>query len=293
MLLQYGTMVVVGALSRSEGCGVYRSEFKESVFEMCNDGARVDIGVLGSLAVTVGGMAANIQSRRMQTIVALLALESGTVVSYEQLAAELWPAKVPSNPRNALQANVTRIRRLISPLPDLIRTTRGGYVMDVPRECLDSNRFLTLLSTASKYVKIEPAQAILLLERALGLWRGDALSGVRESPRCSSEAAYLEERRIAAWNDLESARLVVGDEWQAVAELRKLVRTYPRQERLVELFMLALYRVGRQSEALDVYHRARRLLVENQGVQPGPALERMYAGILEHNPPDDWFCSAA
>ncbi|WP_334025969.1 AfsR/SARP family transcriptional regulator [Nocardia terpenica] len=244
----------------------------------------MEINLLGALEVTVRGIRRPVHAKKVRTMLAILALESGRVVSYEELTAELWPEGRPADPRNALQANATRIRRLLS-APDMLRAARSGYQLGVAPECVDANRFLALSTSASALVGAEPARAVRSLEQALQLWRGDALMGTQDSARCRYEAAYLEEHRLNAWYALECARLALGHDRLAIAELRRLVQAYPNQERLIELCMLALYRMGRQAEALTLYHRSRRELAREMGVEPSPTLERMYTGILAHDPP--------
>ncbi|TDD80534.1 AfsR/SARP family transcriptional regulator [Actinomadura rubrisoli] len=222
-------------------------------------------------------------------MIATLALEAGRTVSHDELTEELWPGELLGNPRNALQAHATRIRRMFgrsagrSRPPLLLRAVYNGYVLDVPRERVDGNRFLNLTARASAVLSSAPERALELLQSGLALWHGPALLDTRTGQRCRGAAALLEERRLSAWEDLVSARLFLGDERQAVAELQRLVATHPTRERLCELLMFALYRAGRQAEALERFHETRRRLDEELGVQPGRQLQRLYGEILSQD----------
>ncbi|TDC14957.1 AfsR/SARP family transcriptional regulator [Actinomadura bangladeshensis] len=223
-------------------------------------------------------------------MLATLALEAGHTVSHDELTEELWPGEILRNPRNALQAHATRIRKIIhecagnarTALP--LRAVYNGYVLDIPRDLVDGNRFLDLSARAVAALTDDPARARDLLQSGLTLWQGPALPHTRTGRRCRGAAALLEERRFAAWEDLVSARMLLGEERPAIAELQRLVASHPARERLCELLMLALYRAGRQSEALHLFHRVRERLDEELGVQPGRALQRLYGHILGQHP---------
>jgi DNA-binding SARP family transcriptional activator len=133
-------------------------------------------------------------------------------------------------------------------------------------------------------VKDDPGRAIVILQSALSLWHGPALTDTGDGFLCKSGAVRLEERRISAQEDLASVRLQVGDDRIAVTELQQLVGRYPERERFSEQLMLALYRCGRQMEALAVFHSTRRWLSIELGLEPNRALEIMYRAILAHDP---------
>jgi DNA-binding SARP family transcriptional activator len=145
---------------------------------------------------------------------------------------------------------------------------------------VDSRRFLDLAAQGAAHVEHQPAKAVQLLEAALGLWRGPALFDVCDGMRCRIEAAQLDERRLSVREDLITAKLANGEERGIVPELRQLAAEHPERERFSEQLMLALYRDGRQTEALDVFHRARRRLASELGLEPGRALRRLYQAIL-------------
>ncbi|MFF8290564.1 BTAD domain-containing putative transcriptional regulator [Streptomyces sp. NPDC016309] len=227
-------------------------------------------------------------SKRVSSVLALLALAPGQPVPVDQLMDELWGDERMANAKNALQANVTRLRRLLASVAgrdgrDLVRTVGTGYVLDVPAESVDAHRFAGLADRGAALVGPDPALAVRLLEKALGMWRGSALLDVSEGFRCRSASVRLEERRLTAHEDLVTAKLAVGVERVPVPELRQLAAEHPGRERLSELLMLALYRDGRQTEALDVFHRARRRLAEDLGVEPGRSLHAVYEAILHQD----------
>ncbi len=137
---------------------------------------------------------------------------------------------------------------------ELLRTAGNGYLLDTPADSVDAHRFLELAGTGAELAATDPARAIDTLEAALALWRGPALLDTYEGMRCRIQAAHLEERRITAYEDLTAARLSVDAARVPVSELRQLAAEHSGRERLSELLMLALYRDGRQAEALEVFH---------------------------------------
>ncbi|WP_210748360.1 AfsR/SARP family transcriptional regulator [Actinomadura latina] len=253
-------------------------------------GDGVGVNLLGTVSIVVRETRTELRAGKVRTMLATLALEAGRTVSHDELTEELWPGEILRNPRNALQAHATRIRKILhecaeharTPLP--LRAVCNGYVLDIPRELVDGNRFLELTARAVAALTDDPARARDLLQSGLTLWQGPALLHTRTGRRCRGAAALLEERRLAACEDLVSARMLLGEERQAIAELQRLVASHPARERLSELLMLALYRAGRQSEALYLFHRIRERLDEELGVQPGRSLQRLYGHILGQHP---------
>ncbi|WP_199487756.1 AfsR/SARP family transcriptional regulator [Actinomadura spongiicola] len=248
------------------------------------------VDLLGTVCVVAQGRRTELRAGKVRAMLATLALEAGRTVSHDELTEELWPGEILRNPRNALQAHATRIRRVLgrcatdagAELP--LRAVYNGYVLDIPRAFVDGNRFLDLTARAGAQLAGDPEQACELLQAALALWSGPALLHTRAGRRCRGAAALLEERRLAAWEDLVSAHLLLGEERQAIAEMQRLVASHPTRESLCELLMLALYRGGRQSEAMHLFHRTRMRLDEELGVQPGRSLRRMYGRILGQHP---------
>ncbi|MGW7362905.1 AfsR/SARP family transcriptional regulator [Streptomyces sp. NPDC054841] len=249
--------------------------------------SRMHIQLLGALTLSNGGNRTVLTSTRTGAILALMALSPRTPVPIDQLVEEIWPDQRIANARNALHANIRRIRKLFGELTgfadEQVMTVRGGYLLQVPADTVDAHRFVTLADRGSGLVERDPADAVRLLETALDLWQGPALLELRDSVRLRIEAERLEERRLCAYEDLISAKFLIGAGRGMTSELRQLALEYPERERLVELLMLALYDEGRQTEALDVFHSTRRRLVGDLGVEPGRALHRLYQAILSQD----------
>lgn len=249
----------------------------------------MEIGVLGAVSITLNGESRRIRAGKPRTILATLALEAGSAVSYGDLAEELWDGNPPDgNVRNALQAHAARLRKVVDQeggsTGTVLRAVNNGYLLDIPRRSVDSNRFLALANEGSAAVSSSPERAVELLEEALRLWHGPALLDAGEGLRCRAAAALLEDRRLTVHGDLIAARLTTGDERRAVAELRQLVAQHPTRERFCDQLMLALYRCGRQGDALDVFHQTRQRLDEELGLEPGVQLQRRHIEILAHDP---------
>lgn len=247
------------------------------------------IDILGTLSlIDMNGKKLDIGSRKLRTLVALLALSPRAPVPIDDLVDELWAERPISNARNALQSNVARLRKLVEivsgrPGDELIRTCSGGYILDIPPADVDAHEFVALADDGAKILEERPQEAADLLQRALRLWRGPALADVPDGARCQSGAGHLEERRLAAREDLVAARLATGRERDVVFELRQLVAEHPERERLSEQLMLALYRTGRQTEALNVFHYLRNWLNDELGLQPNRAIRCLYQAILSQD----------
>ncbi|MBT2405489.1 MULTISPECIES: AfsR/SARP family transcriptional regulator [unclassified Streptomyces] len=227
-------------------------------------------------------------SKRVTSLLTFLALSPRRTVSADQIEDELWGHQRMTNARNALQANVVRLRKYLESLTgvkgtELIRTVGSGYLLDLSPERVDAHRFLRQAEAGAALVHHDPARAITELEQALFLWRGPALMDAVDGVRIRQAAAHLEERRITAYEDLITAMLAVEAHRIPVPELRQIASDHPERERLSELLMVTLYRAGRQAEALEVFHGARRRLAGDLGLEPGRALNRAYQAILEQD----------
>ncbi|MFI5776146.1 BTAD domain-containing putative transcriptional regulator [Nocardia sp. NPDC051570] len=221
----------------------------------------------------------------MRTLLAVLALEAGHAISRDDLIEELWAGGAPGNARNALQANVSRLRRVFAEAGEpsdaiVLRSVDNGYLLEVPRDSIDCNRFLTLAARGAALLHTDPLRALAVLQEALQLWHGPALLDTHGGLRCQSATALLDERRLGVWANVINALLATGEEHQAVAELRRLVTHHPLNEQFHEQLMLALYRVGRQSDALDQFHQLRTKLDEELGLAPAERLKKLYSEIL-------------
>ncbi|MBS2964641.1 AfsR/SARP family transcriptional regulator [Actinocrinis puniceicyclus] len=219
-------------------------------------------------------------------MLATLALEAGRAISHVDLADELWSDQPLGNVRNALQAQATRVRRVLDgktgqgPAETVLRAVGNGYLLDIAPDRVDGTRFLELAARGTALLHDYPDRALSHLKQALELWRGPALLDAGDGLRCRSAAALFDERRLTVWEDIVSARLAVGDNRQAIADLSQLVAHHPLHERFYEQLMLALYRVGRHSDALDLFHRLRGRLDEQLGLEPSDRLKHRYCDIL-------------
>jgi DNA-binding SARP family transcriptional activator len=244
----------------------------------------MEIEILGSLAVVSAGRHP-VGGTKVRATLATLALNVGRVVSCEELVDELWGDRWPRNARNALQAHIARLRRLLDAHTDrALETVDSGYLLDLPHDAVDANRFHGLVARGAQAVSDRPRLAVELLEQALRLRRGPALLDAGQGARCRAAASWFDESHVIAREDLMAARLALGDERAVASELEQLIAQYPLRERLYELLMLALYRGGRQAEALDVFHRLRHRLGDDLGLQPGIGLQRRYRAILAQDP---------
>lgn len=249
----------------------------------------LDICILGPIMVSVDDRCQAIRSKKVRAALCILALNYRRTVSIDELIDELWGEEPPAKVKNALQANIVRLRRSLGTHADrtgtqVVRTMNNGYMLNVDHGQIDAVRFRRLAEQGRAELARRPEQAIDLLGSALSLWRGPALDDVSEGLRCYGAAVQLDEQRMAAKEDLVAARLTVGDARNVVAELRYLVAQYPDRERFSEQLMVALYRCGRQSEALDVFHRARSRLSSELGLEPGMHLRSVYQAILVQDP---------
>lgn len=247
------------------------------------------IDLLGPVSVTVNNQQRAVGSIKVRAMLATLAMETGQAVSHLDLANELWSGDTIRNPRNALQAHATRVRRALQGQAGtkgstVLRSVPNGYVLEVPREDVDGHRFLDLVSRSKTRLATDPEQALRLLDSALTLWRGPALLDAGDGLRCRSAAQLFEETRISALADQMRARMMLGDHARAIAELHQLVAQFPLREEFCDLLMLGLYQAGRQSDALEQFRLARQRLDTELGVRPGERLQRRHAEILAQDP---------
>lgn len=231
---------------------------------------------------------------KQRALLGALVVKAGHNVSVQRLIDELWGEHPPANAANALQLQVTRLRRLLSgsqsrntgrPAPHpWIETTSRGYVLRIDPADTDAARFQHLAERGRRVLRDDPGQAGELLCRALSLWRGPALEGSVLGDICAGRAAQLEEHRLAALEMMYDAYLRTGRHREITGELMELISDHPLRERFYELLMVAFYRCGRQAEALGVYERARKRMVHELGVEPGPVLRGLMEAILHHDP---------
>jgi DNA-binding SARP family transcriptional activator len=220
--------------------------------------------------VTLGGQ----QQRALLTV---LLLEAGRVVATDRLVDLLWGEGAPKTATTSLQNAISRLRRELG--PEVLETRAPGYVLHAEAERIDAHRFELMLRDARR-AGAEERRA--LLQAALGLWRGPALAEFTFEQFAQAEIRRLEELRLVAREELIEADMELGRHGDVVGELEALVREHPLRETLRRQLMLALYRSGRQAEALEVYQDARARFVEELGIEPGPELKQLQAEILRH-----------
>jgi DNA-binding SARP family transcriptional activator len=235
----------------------------------------LDFRILGPLEVARDGQPIALGGQKQRALLALLLLRRGDVVPTERLIEELWGENAPRTASTSLQNFVSQLRKLIG--PDVIETRPPGYRLQVDPEQFDLARFERLVLLAREH---EPDRRAALLREALAIWRGQPLGDFVYEPFAQNEINRLEELRLAAVEERIEADLECGGQGELVAELEALVAQHPLRERLRGHLMLALYRAGRQAEALDAFHDARRALVDELGIEPSPELQRLHASIL-------------
>ena len=239
----------------------------------------MQIRLLGPLEVRDGERVVALPRRQQRALLAALASRAGEVVSTDRLIADLWGEQAPVSATGSLQNTVSALRKLIG--REVLLTQPPGYRLAISREDVDANRFEGLLAEARE---AEPARRVQLLRDALGLWRGPALADLEDEDFARLEAARLGELRIAAHEELIEAELELGRHAALVGELETLVATHPLRERLRGQLMLALYRCGRQAEALEVYRAARLALADELGLDPSPELQELERRVLRQDP---------
>jgi DNA-binding SARP family transcriptional activator len=236
--------------------------------------------ILGPLEAVDGGRAVELPRRKHRALLATLILHAGEVVSPDRLIEDLWGESPPRTARDALQNYVSLLRKTLG--ADVLVTREGGYVLEVTPEQVDLGRFERLWTEARATADVGERAA--KLREALGLWRGPPLGDLAYEPFATIEVARLEELRLAAMQDLVDAELELGRAAELIPDLEALISEHPFDERLRGQLMLALYRAGRQSEALEAYQTARRTLDEELGLEPGPLLRELEQAILRHDP---------
>ncbi|UJW29820.1 winged helix-turn-helix domain-containing protein [Saccharothrix sp. AJ9571] len=238
-------------------------------------------GVLGPLAVwRDDGAPVAVPGADLRALLAVLLVHEGAPVPVERLIGDLWPDALPARPANALQVRVSRLRRVLG--RELIEFTSGGYRLGVPAGSIDAGRFQFLLGEAR--ATEDPAPRGRLLTEALALWRGDALADFAGQPFAQPVAERLVQQRLAAVEELAETRLDLGEHDLVLAELAEWVHRHPHRERLRAAQLRAIYRTGRQGEALQAYDEFRRGLAEAHGLDPGPELAALQRAILARDP---------
>jgi YVTN family beta-propeller protein len=254
-----------------------------------------EFGILGPLQVRRSGRAVPLGGPRQRAVLALLLLEANRVVSMDRLAEDLWGGDPPEEWVTSLQTYVFHLRRALEPdrargaAGGVLVTSGRGYLLRVNRERLDAAAFQDGLTAGRAALEAgQHAESAETLRQALGLWRGPVLADLADYAFTRPEVARLEELRLAALEARIDADLALGRHDALTAELEQLAAEHPLRERLHGQLMLALYRCGRQAEALAAYRRVRDLLAGELGIDPGEPLRRLHESVLAQDPALDW-----
>jgi DNA-binding SARP family transcriptional activator len=238
--------------------------------------------VLGPVEAVVDGEPVALPAAKPRALLAVLLLNRNRVVPVHELVAELWSDEPPETSTKALQVYVSQLRKAVG--PDRLSTRPPGYSLRVEEGELDLNEFERLAREGRERLAAGDAEAAAeRLGQALDLWRGPAFAEFRSEPFAREAGARLDDIRLAAVEDRVEADLALGRHDRLVSELEELVARNPFRERLRGQLMLALYRCGRQAEALDVYRRTRETLVDELGIEPGPELQELEQAILRQD----------
>jgi DNA-binding SARP family transcriptional activator len=242
----------------------------------------VEFGLLGPLEVIDGSEVCSLGGPKQRTVLVHLLLRANRAVTQEQLIDEVWGDDPPPTARGSLQSYISRLRRALGSAR--LDGKAGSYVLHAAPEELDVARFEALVGDARRRMASEPAAAVVTYSTALGLWRGPALADLADEPSLRPEIARLEELRLAASEERIEAELTLGRHRELVAEIQTLVGRYPYREGLWGQLVVALYRSGRQREALDAYRRVRETLADELGVDPSPELRHLREQIVRQDP---------
>ncbi|TMS00650.1 BTAD domain-containing putative transcriptional regulator [Nonomuraea basaltis] len=249
----------------------------------------VRIRILGQFQVEVAGRRVEPGSPLQRAVLARLICAGGHVVSTDQFIDDLWHGQPPPKALGALQAYVSNLRRVLEPgraprtPAQVLASAPPGYRLRLAAEAVDAWRLPHLVEGAAALLTAaDPAKALGMADEALGMWSGPAYAEFAEDAWAVPEAAKLEELRLIAVEYRAEARLSLGRHLEVGPELERHVALHPLRENAVRLLALAHYRAGRQGDALAVLRRTRQLLAEELGVDPGPALTALQAGILSH-----------
>jgi DNA-binding SARP family transcriptional activator len=264
--------------------------------------------VLGTLEIVDGrsdsATSEALRSARLRRLLAVLLVQAGSVVSVDRIADVIWGDAPPVNPEAAVHNLVSRLRAALRAAaadtadrdtadrdtadPVALLTRAPGYLLQVPRPAVDAACFEDLVAQARGSAADRPDWAVELFDAALALWRGAAYAEFADEDFARAEASRLDELRAAAMEDRVAATLELGRCAEAIPRLEALVTAHPLRERPHAQLMLALYRAGRQADALGVYRDYRLRLDEELGLEPSAALQRLQSQVLRQDPVLDW-----
>lgn len=245
--------------------------------------ARQEFGILGPLTIADAGHPVELRGAKLRALLVMLLIGRGEVLALDRLIEGLWGEHAPESAVNTLHGYVSKLRKLLG--RELIQTYAGGYVVTAPRGSIDAVQFEDLAQGGKDAARAgDWLQASTLLNQALSLWRGEALEEFRFEPFAELEVVHLEEARLAAEEERVEAELALGHHRAAVGVLQQLARAHPLRERFWAQLMLALYRCGRQADALRCYSELRRHLGEELGIAPSVPLQELEQAILLQDP---------
>ena len=243
---------------------------------------QLELRLLGPLEVRNGEGGVGLGGKKPRVLLAVLALEPGRVVSVDRLVECLWPGDPPETAAHAVQVYVSQLRKALG--PERLVTRTPGYVLELDHEHIDVHRFARLADEGRTALEGgDPATGAAALREALELWRGPALLDFTYDPFAQTDIARLEELRLVTVEERVDADLALGRGAELVSELEALVAAQPLRERPRAQLMLALYRSGRQADALAAYRAARDTLADELGLDPGPELKELEAAILRQD----------
>ncbi len=238
--------------------------------------------MLGPLEVVEDGRVVPLGGRRQRVVLARLLVRANELVPTGTLIDEVWGDDPPEAVRNSLQSYVSHLRKALG--DGRIRSGSGGYLLTAEADEIDARRFESLVDRGRTEAVTDPAAAAATFGRALALWRGPAFADLAEELSLTGECARLEDLRVSAIEHKLAAEIAAGRHSAVIGELESLTGRYQLRERLWAQLMLALYRSGRQGDALATYRRARQVLVEELGIDPSPELQALHDNILRQDP---------
>jgi DNA-binding SARP family transcriptional activator/WD40 repeat protein len=243
----------------------------------------VEFRILGPIEVSEDGSGPiPLGGPKQRAVLAHLLLRANHLVPTEVLIDEVWGEQPPETARNALQSYASHLRKVLG--PGRLEGSRAGYRLHVEPTELDAVRFQSLVRDARRLMEFDVGAAVAAFDHALDLWRGPALGDLAAETSLQAEAAKLEDQRLGATEDRIEAQLTAGRHGDVIGDLESLTARHPLRERLWEQLMVALYRSGRQGEALAAYGRAREILAEELGIDPSPELRRTHERVLAQSP---------
>src|SRR5664279_1182639 len=256
-------------------------------------GVLVEARILGRIELVSGEVRLSLGGTKQRAVLAMLVLEANRVVSTDVLVDGLWREPAPAGAVNVVQSYVSRLRKVMRAArsagseTDIVR--RGpGYLFELDPRRIDLHRFEGMAREGMAALTAAPERAAPLLRDALTLWRGSPLAEFTDEPFTQLSVPVLEEKWLTVLEARIDADLVLGRHTELVGEIQALLVEHPMHERLHGQLMLALYRSGRQAEALEAYQRTRRTFADDLGIHPGRALEDLQSAVLAHDPRLDW-----